>query len=91
MLLINKDKLKEKENTLIYFNGFIPMEFFKYIDMFKRNNYLKSINKFDEIEKENIKVRKMMKSNSDAVAYSENVLKKWIVDNPQFKDLLIFD
>ena len=46
---VNENKVKERELELIHYVGFLPMDILTHIDGFKRNDYLKSINKFDEI------------------------------------------
>ena len=91
MIEFNEDIIKKNENKLIYFKGFIPFQICDYIDMLRRNNYLKSIGLFEDIQKEIIEVRNAMKISGDADIYLEKVLKKWVADNPQFKDLVIFD
>lgn len=89
MLEINADAVKKKEYDLIHFEGFIPFDLWPYIDMLKRNNYLKSIGKFDKIQKQNAKVRGNMKISADADLYLEKVLQKWVDDNPKFRDIII--
>ena len=89
VIYLNKPKIQEKEYDLIHFKGFIPMDFNYHIDMKKRNDYLKRINKFDEVKKEQIKIRTNAKNSDDTDVFFEKVLKKWIADNPQFKDLII--
>lgn len=91
MIELDVNNINKHKNNLIKFEGFIPFNLFGYIDMLKRNNYLKSIGKFDDIAKENMMYRNKMKSSDDADMYMDNILLKWVEDNPQFNDILIFD
>lgn len=89
MLEINVDKVKEFENRLIYYDGFLPIDLMGYIDMDKRNEYLKKNGKFEELQKQYLDFR--IKFKKYGLEYRENVLKEWILDNPQFKNLFILE
>lgn len=86
-MIVNKNKVKEREAELIHYVGFLPMDILKYIDGLKRNDYLKSINKYEEIQKLNHKYRVIYSKQGQS--YRKNVLKKWIADNPKFSDCVI--
>lgn len=89
MLEIDADAVKRKEYDLIHYDGFIPFDLWLYLDMFERNNYLKSIGKFDSVQKQNTKVRGNMNISSNADLYLEKVLQEWVDNNPQFADIVI--
>ena len=89
--ILDREKLKEREEELVYFNGFIPIQFLGIIPTLKRNKYLESIGKYDEIEEQNILIRQRMKEAPDSEVYLENVLKEWLIANPKFKNLFIID
>lgn len=88
---LNVAKVEERENDLIHFNGFIPLNLFMHINMLERNTYLKNIGKYNEVEADNIRVRNSMNKADDTDLFEEQVLKNWIRNNPQFEDLVIFD
>lgn len=47
---INYNNVKEREeDELIHFIGFLPFQFYKFIGLLERNNYLKSIGAYDDI------------------------------------------
>ena len=91
MFKLDIDLINKKENELIYFDDFIPFDICSYIDMLKRNNYLKNRGKFDKIQKKNFSIRQNMKNSDDADLFSEKILKLWVVENPQFADLIVFE
>lgn len=91
MLMLNGEKIKAREKELIRFKGFIPTQLFLYLDNLNRSKFLKSIGRYDEIEAMNIRVRNGMKTADDPDAYMDLILRKWIADNPKFKDLVIDD
>jgi len=84
---VNINKVKERELELIHYVGFLPMDILTHIDGLKRNDYLKSINKFDEIQELNHNYK--VKYSRHGLPYKEKVLIKWIADNPQFSDCVI--
>ena len=86
---VNENKVKERELELIRYVGFLPMDFLNIIDAFKRNDYLRSINKYEEIQELNHNYK--VQYSKHGLPYKEKVLKKFIVDNPQFEDCVIFD
>ena len=86
---VNINKVKEREIELIHYVGFLPMDFLNIIDAFKRNDYLRSINKYEEIQELNHNYK--VQYSKHGLAYKEKVLRKWIADNPQFEDCVIFD
>ena len=83
------DKIKAREGELIKFADFLPMEILNVIDAVRRNDYLKNIGKFDEVQKLNLAFRRNFKLYG--LEYKEKILKDWIRNNPQFEDLVIFD
>ena len=91
MFTLNVDLIDKRENELIYFDDFLPFDFYPYIDMLKRNTYLKNRGKFNVIQKKNYVVRQNMKSSNDVDLFSEKILKQWVNDNPKFADLVVFD
>lgn len=84
---INRQRIKERENELIHFEGFLPFEILSRIDFIKRNDYLKSKGLFDEIQKQNLKHR--INSSKYGEEYKQKVLKDWILGNPKFKDCVL--
>ena len=86
---VNINKVKEREIELIHYVGFLPMDFLNIIDAFKRNDYLRSINKYEEIQELNHNYK--IQYSKHGLAYKEKVLKKFIVDNPQFEDCVILE
>ncbi|MBE6494753.1 MAG: hypothetical protein E7Z84_09155 [Methanosphaera stadtmanae] len=81
---VNYNKVKEREDELIHYVGFLPMQILGRIDAFKRNDYLRSINKYEEIQELNHNYR--VNCSKQGYPYKEKVLRKWIADNPQFED-----
>ncbi len=81
---VNENKVKERELELIQYVGFLPMQILSRIDAFKRNDYLKSINKYKEIQELNHNYKVQYAKHGPP--YKEKVLRKWIADNPQFED-----
>ena len=81
---VNYNKVKEREDELIRYVGFLPMDILKYLNLTKRSDYLKSINKFDKIQELNYNYR--IQYAKHGKPYKETVLRKWIADNPQFED-----
>lgn len=81
---VNIDNVKERESELIHYVGFLPMQILGRIDATKRNDYLRSINKYEEIQELNHNYR--VNCSKHGHAYKEKVLRKWIADNPQFSD-----
>ena len=80
----------KREDELIHFIGFLPFQFYKFIGLLERNNYLKS-SAYDDMYKLNVKYRQEFKLSDDKENYLDNMLKVWIEENPQFYDLIIFD
>ena len=89
MLKINKENIKKKEQQLIYFKGFVPIEFLSYIDSFKRYEYLKQIGMYDKMQEDYHNYR--VGCSKYGWEYSQKILKKFIADNPQFEDCVILE
>ena len=89
MIKINKENVKKREQQLIHFKGFVPIDFLKYIDNFKRYDYLKQIGIFEKVQEDNHNFK--VAYSKHGLSYKEKVLKKFIVDNPQFEDCVILD
>lgn len=87
MIKVDYNKVKERESELIKYNGFLPFDILKYINLVKRVDFLKAIGKFDEIQEANLNYRINYKRQGDN--YKNTVLKKWINDNPKFADLVV--
>ena len=89
MIKINKENVKKREQQLIYFKGFVPIDFLKYIDNFKRYDYLEQVGRYEKVQEDNHNFR--VAYSKHGLSYKEKVLKKFIADNPQFEDCVIFD
>ena len=89
MIKINKENVKKREQQLIYFKGFIPIEFLSYIDSFKRYDYLEQVGIYEKVQEDNHNFK--VAYSKHGLSYKEKVLKKFIVDNPQFEDCVILE
>ena len=89
MLKINKENIKKREQQLIYFKGFVPIEFLSYIDSFKRYEYLKQIGRYDKMQEDYHNYRGGC--SKYGWEYSQKILKKFIGENPQFEDCVILE
>lgn len=89
MLKLIRKILKKREQQLIYFKGFVPIDFLSYIDYSKRNEYLKQIGMYDKMHEDYHNFR--VGSSKYGLEYEQKILKKFIGENPQFKDCVILE
>ena len=89
MIKINKENVKKREQQLIHFKGFVPIDFLKYIDNFKRYDYLEQVGIYKKVQEDNHNFK--VAYSKHGLSYKEKVLKKFIVDNPQFEDCVILE
>ena len=87
--IINEENVKKREQQLIYFKGFIPVDFLGYIDFSKRNDYIKEIGIFEKVQEDYHNFR--VGSSKYGWEYKQKILKKFIGENPQFKDCVILE
>lgn len=90
MIKLNDTNCKKKKMDLEYFKGFVPFQFDCYIDLNNRENFLRTIGLWDVVHKRELEImqgiRKYKPRDDD---YLDMILKRWIKDNPQFKDCVI--
>ena len=84
---VDIDKIKEHEEELIHFVGFLPMEFLGNIDAFKRNDYLKKIGEYENIQSLNHIYR--VKASKYSKEYHDKTLQTFLRNHPQFKECII--
>ena len=89
MIKINKENVKKREQQLIHFKGFVPIDFLSYIDYSKRNEYLKQIGIFEKVQEDNHNFK--VGCSKYGWEYNQKILKKFIGENPQFKDCVILE
>ena len=90
MISIKTSKVKDKENDLIEFKGWLPMQFMFLIDMGKRIDFLKKSGLIDAVNKANYTHRINSKKSGDYYKYYDEKLREWIKSNPYFKDCVQF-
>ena len=90
MIDINLKLFNEKKEELTKFNGWIPYPFTMLVDTLERNEYLKSIGSFDKVQNENWEDRIETKTSDDVYELRMAKLKKWLDENPKFKNIIIF-
>lgn len=88
-LELNRDKIKEMEDDLIKFEGFIPPLILFYINSLKRWNYLKKIGLYDEIREVHYYYRILLKENDTNGEMMNKLILDFIDKNPQFKDIVV--
>lgn len=93
MIDINEEKLPKFKNDLIYFNGYIPpiiyFECLTVDEQVTRDDFLKSKGLYDDINQQDMEVKKKMRDTDDPLLYMDNVLKEWLQNNQKFKSLFI--
>jgi len=88
-LKLNKDKIKEKKQELYEFEGWLPFRFYNYISPSKRFDYLESIGLYDKIQKQNAKYRRMLMDSDNPDELMDELILKFVIENPEFQDLII--
>jgi len=92
MLEINEDKINDFKNDLKYYRGWLPFQFIPYISLSNRKVFLKSAGLWDKVNQRNLEVMQGIRDNEPhSDVYLDSLLKSWIMENPKFKDLVIFD
>ena len=91
MLKINYNSLKQKEYVLTHYKGWLPFQIEYYLDLYERNKFLKSIGLFDKVQKVTIINRNKIKSSKKGDVLEDDMLRKWIKDNPNFADIVYED
>ena len=90
MLILNSTEIKKRKDELEQFKGFLPFQFDTYISLSKRKEFLVDQGLWDEVHEQELQVMKGIrdtKPNDDV--YLDKVLRKWVVKNPEFEDLVI--
>lgn len=91
LILLHPENCKKKKDQLTYFKGFLPFQFEVVINTIKREDYLKRIGLWKDINLKEQEVIKGMRENyPDEDEYLEAILKQWLIENPQFQDCIIF-
>ena len=82
---INFDEIKKRKNELITFPGYIPVLIDMCLPDMERYRFLKDNKLYEQVGNELLRCRRY--------THEQNLLevKKWVDQNPQFKDLLIED
>ena len=87
MLRLNKQNCEKKKDKIQYFKGFVPFQFNHYVNWVKRREYLQSIGAWNDVkQQEDIVKQGIRDTMPDSDVYLDNVLRKWVADNPQFQD-----
>ena len=74
MIKINKENVKKREQQLIHFKGFVPIDFLKYIDNFKRYDYLEQVGIYEKVQEDNHNFK--VAYSKHGLSYKEKVLNK---------------
>jgi len=89
MLKFNYKKLKEKQKELTQFKGWLPFILELYIDIGEREDYLKSIGLYDDIEQANQDYMRILRyCCDDPQKFMEDLTIEFVNDNPQFKGII---
>jgi len=89
MVKLNVDAIDDYESDLIYFKDYIPLRLYPYVNLVKRNNYLKRKGLKSKIDKIVYKKKLEMRNANNPFEYAHNDFVKWVKSNPEFKELLI--
>lgn len=89
-LRLNGEVCRKKSRQLQNFKGFLPFDFMTYVSWSDRQKFLETIGLWDDVNKKNMEVKQGIRDNkpNDDV-YMNVILKKWVKENPQFKDCVI--
>ncbi len=92
MLRIDEDKIKDYIEDLKYYRGFLPFQFDAYISLSQRKKFLTSVGLWKEVHNRELEVMQGLRDNKpNDDKYLDNILRLWVVENPEFKDLVVFD
>ena len=90
MLKFDYEKIKEKEEELTQFKGWLPFKLEVFIDLVKREDYLKSEGLYEEIEQANQDYMRLLRySKEPEPILMEELVLEFIQNNPQFKGIVI--
>lgn len=89
MVKLNIDTVEDYEEDLTYFNDYVPLRLYPYINITMRNKYLEKKGlkkKIDTIiQKKKIELHKT----SNPFKFLHDDFIKWVHNNQEFKELLI--
>ena len=89
MLQFDYDNIKKKEKDLTQFKGWLPFRLEVFIDLVKREEYLKSEGLYDEIERANQDYMRLLRYHKEPQLFMEELIMEFIQDNPQFKGIVV--
>ena len=89
---LNSNEVEKRSNELQTFRGFLPFQFDGYVNLVKRKEFLVEKGLWDEVHEQELTVmRGIRETRPNEDVYLDKLLKRWIKENPQFKDLVIID
>ena len=88
MLKFNHEKIKEKEMELTQFKGWLPFRLEVFIDLVKRESYLKSAGLYDEIEKANQDYMRLLRYHKEPQLFMDELIIEFVENNPEFEGII---
>lgn len=88
MLKFNQDKIQEKEKELTQFKGWLPFRLEVFIDMGKRDSYLKSEGLYEDIEQANQDYMRLLRYHKEPQIFMEELVREFVENNLEFEGII---